>query len=83
MSTNIDNINITEYEANAFAAHILLDNDDILSLAKEEYSLYTISKILNVPPSLATIKVNEMQKLGYSINVPIQHDRKFLRNIGR
>ena len=74
---------ITEYEANAFAAHILLDNDDILSLAKEEYSLYTISKILNVPPSLAIIKVNEMQKLGYSINVPIQHDSKFLRYIGR
>ena len=60
---------ITEYEANAFAAHLLIDNDEIYQLLKEGYSIEHISKGLNVHPCLVEIKINEMKKLGYDLKL--------------
>lgn len=72
---------ITEYEANAFASHILLSNDDIYSLALQGYDAMTIAKITNTDINLLLIKLQEMISLGYKFNIPFRGDPKFFKNI--
>ena len=71
----------TEYEANAFASHILLENDRVYSLAKEGYDVFTISQIMGSDVNLMLIKMQEMNKLGYDFTVTLEHDSRFFRNI--
>ena len=59
----------TEYEANAFASHILLDNDEVYSLAKEGYDVFTLSQMIGSDVNLLLIKMQEMNKLGYDFTV--------------
>ena len=46
----------TEYEANAFAAHLIIDDDDIYSMSKEKYDVVQMAKMLNVNINLVLIK---------------------------
>ena len=55
----------TEYEANAFAAHLLITNDAIIELAKNGYTAEQIACELNVIPQLVLIKVHELNCMGY------------------
>ena len=71
----------TEYEANAFASHILLDNDEVYSLAKEGYDVVDIAKSQNTDINLMLIKMQEMNKLGYDFNIPYNPDSRFFRKI--
>lgn len=54
-----------EYEANIFAAHLLLDEEEIESLAKEGYDLVQMAQSLGVDINLLLIKLVEMRKKGY------------------
>ena len=71
----------TEYEANAFASHILLGNDQVYAIAKEGYDVFTISQMMGSDVNLMLIKMQEMSKLGYDFTVPLEHDSRFFRNI--
>ena len=71
----------TEYEANAFASHILLPNDEVYSLAKEGRDVFAMSQIMGTDVNLMLIKMQEMNKLGYDFTIPIQHDSRFFRKI--
>lgn len=71
----------TEYEANAFASHILLPNDEVYSLARERHDVFTMSQIMGTDVNLMLIKMQEMNKLGYDFNIPMQHDSRFFRKI--
>lgn len=71
----------TEYEANAFAAHLLLDNEEVYEMAREGYDVVQISKSLNTNINLMLIKMQEMNKLGYSFNLPAHPDAKFFRKV--
>lgn len=71
----------TEYEANAFASHILLPNDEVYSLAREGHDVFTMSQIMGTDVNLMLIKMQEMNKLGYDFNIPMQHDSRFFRKI--
>jgi len=62
--------NITEYEANAFAAHILLKNEDVLILARNGYDVAQIASTLNSHINLLLIKMQELNKMGFDFNVP-------------
>ena len=73
----------TEYEANAFASHILLDNGEILELAKQGYDVVQISQLLGTDINLTLIKLQELNKLGYNINLPCDPDSKFFKKINR
>lgn len=73
--------NNTEYEANAFAAHLLLDNDEVYSLARQGYDVAEISQTLNSHINLVLIKLLEMNKLGYDFRIPCDPDSRFFRNI--
>lgn len=72
---------ITEYEANAFAAHILLKNEDVISLARAGYDVAQIASNLNSHINLLLIKMQEMNKMGFDFNVPYRAEGNFLSKI--
>jgi Zn-dependent peptidase ImmA (M78 family) len=57
-----------EYEANAFAAHILLDEKEIEPLITDGVSLEAAAKQLNTNINLLSIKIIEMSKLDLNFN---------------
>lgn len=73
--------NDTEYVANAFGAHLLLDNDEVLELARDGYDVVQIAGMLNSDINLLLIKMQEMNKIGYDFNVPCHPERNFFKKI--
>ena len=71
----------TEYEANAFAAHLLLENDAVYELAREGFTTSQIASKLNTHPDLLLIKVQEMNRLGYDFKLPVEPDSCFFKKI--
>lgn len=70
--------NSTEYEANAFASHILLDSEDVIYLLSQGMNIYRIAQELETDVNLLAIKIREMKKLGYKIVLPIEINQNFL-----
>ena len=73
--------NTTEYEANIFCSHLLIDNDEVLALARDGYDIVQISSMLNSHINLLLIKMQEMNKMGYDFNVPYRPEGDFLKKI--
>lgn len=73
--------NNTEYVANAFAAHLLLDNDEVLELAMDGYDIVQIAGVLNSDINLMIIKMLEMNKMGFNFNLPCRPENDFLKKI--
>lgn len=71
---------MTEYEANAFDAHILIDEHEMDDLFRDGYDLAAAAKILHVNINLLLIKVQEMNKLGMNLKLPYQPDARFFRH---
>lgn len=69
----------TEYEANAFAAHTLIDDDEVYSLSREGYDVVQMAKQLKVNINLILIKLQELNKIGYNFRVPREADSLFFR----
>lgn len=73
--------NRTEYEANAFAAHLLIPDDEFMECIHDGKDISQISSTFGVNINLALIKVQEMINLGYDLRVPIDPNSKFLKDI--
>jgi len=73
--------NTTEYEANIFGSHLLIDNGEVLTLARDGYDIVQISSMLNSHINLLLIKMQEMNKMGYDFNVPFHPEGDFLKKI--
>ncbi len=73
--------NITEYEANAFAAHILLKNEEVLTLARDGYDVAQIASALNSHINLLLIKLQEMNKMGLDFNIPYRPRSNFFKDV--
>jgi len=58
-----------EYEANIFAAHLLLDDNEVTELANSRYTDVEIAGILNVNINLLIFKMNEMNRYGANYNL--------------
>jgi len=71
----------TEYEANAFAAHILLPNEEVYSLARDGHDVFRIAQMMGADVNLMLIKMQEMNKLGYDFRIDVDHDSRFFRRI--
>ena len=72
----------TEYEANAFAAHLLLENDTVIELARNGYTSDQIAAELKTFPELVLIKIQEMNRMGYTnLRLPNIPDSCFLAKI--
>lgn len=80
--TLFDMKDTTEYEANAFAAHLLLDNDEVYHLAKQGYDIVQMAQTMNSDINLMLIKVQEMNKLEYHLrDIGVNPDSGFFRKI--
>ena len=71
--------NRPEYEANVFAAELLLADDDVLELARDGYDIEQMAKLLSTDINLAALKVSSMNTRGYNFNSVVVPKRNFLR----
>ena len=71
----------TEYEANAFAAHLLMDTDEVYAELKEGCDEIALARKMNCNINLALVKIQEMAKLGYDIRPSGAADSQFFRKI--
>lgn len=77
--TLFDSTTPTEYEANLFAAELLISDDEIIELM-DGRSFFEIAKTLCVPSALVDFKCRIMKQKGYSIEPPSLSDANFLKN---
>ena len=70
-----------EYEANAFAAHLLMDSDEVYAEIKEGCDEFSLARKMNCNINLALVKLQEMAKLGYDIRPSGASDSQFFRRI--
>ena len=80
MGIGIDSV--AEYEANAFAAELLLKDEDDLELLNDDISFFSVASTLRVPHELLDFKFRVLKRKGYQfIEPPLQAGSKFLRDI--
>jgi Zn-dependent peptidase ImmA (M78 family) len=68
-----------EYEANVFAAHLLLDEDEIIEYAKQGYDTHQIAMMMHTDVNLMLIKMGEMKRDGYQLRLMYTPRGDFLR----
>jgi Zn-dependent peptidase ImmA (M78 family) len=73
--------NSTEYEANAFAAHLLIDTGECLEYAREGYDVVQIASLMNSEINLMLIKLQELIRLGYNLRLPMEPRNDFFKKI--
>ena len=74
-----DNSGRIEYQANAFLADFLLEDDEVLELVHDEYKdFFGIARELYVPPPLLAFKQHSMMRRGHDVRNPIDLDSQFL-----
>lgn len=70
--------NRIEYEANIFAAELLLPDEDVLELVKCGYDAAQIARCLETDADLAAIKLESLRQKGYGLRSG-EYKRNFLR----
>ena len=71
-----------EYEANIFAADLLMEDDKVLSLLNGDISFFGAAAELGVPPELLDFKFRVLKRRGYKvIDPPIRARGDFLKKI--
>lgn len=70
-----------EYEANAFASHLILDTDETMEQIREGATAVEIAQKACVDINMVLIKVEELRKLGYDLRVPGETNGSFLRKL--
>lgn len=77
-----DSSNSTEYEANIFAAELLITDEELLELLNtKEYSFFQVASMLNVPVELLDFKFRIMKHKGYKVEPPLLAFSNFLKTI--
>lgn len=67
-----------EYEANIFAANLLLDDDEMLEYIKNGYDTLQIAKATETDINLVALKVDYLIRNGYNLKKQ-EHNNKFLK----
>jgi Zn-dependent peptidase ImmA (M78 family) len=67
----------TEYQANVFAAHLLIDEDEMLELLRAEHDVFETAMLLGVDPVILNIKLSEMNGMGYDFDTSWGSTRHF------
>ncbi len=76
-----DTIVPTEYEANLFAAELIIPDDDLLELLNDrDKSFFDIAKELYIPAELLDFKFRILKNKGYRLETPIFAQSNFLKN---
>lgn len=75
-----DTTSRTEYEANMFAAELLIDDNELLKLLNDsEKSFFGVAKELYVPAELLDFKFRILKSKGYHIEAPYIAQSNFLK----
>lgn len=70
-----------EYEANLFAAELLIDDDELLQLLNDDdKSFFSVASELYVPAALLDIKFRGLKHKGYRIEAPYIANGDFLKD---
>ena len=72
-----------EYEANAFAAHLLLDDDAVLEHLRQGRDVAELAALLGVHLNLVLVKLHEMNRLGWQLELPYVPRGDFLGRSSR
>ncbi len=67
----------TEYQANIFAAHLLIDEKDMLNLLQEGKDVFETAMCLKINPILLNIKMTDMNRMGYQFPTSWEGTRLF------
>ena len=70
-----------EYEANAFAAHLLIDDDELNSYLQQGYDVAQLASAMNTNINLMLIKLNEMNRMGRNYHLPYIPHADFFKNV--
>lgn len=70
-----------EYEANAFAAHLLIDDDELNSYLQQGYDVAQLASAMNTNINLMLIKLNEMNRMGRNYHLPHIPHADFFKNV--
>lgn len=69
-----------EYEANMYAADLLLDDEEIMELAKCGYDMQQVAGMLNTDINLIGLKMASMNYRGFDLRIGIEPKSDFLRS---
>ena len=70
-----------ELEANEFAASLLIDDEELLQLLREEYDIVTAASMLDVNVNMFMVKLLVMKKNGYRFDLPFYPKAEFMGTI--
>ena len=70
-----------ECEANAFASHLIIDDDELIDLMKQDYDVVQLSAAMGTNINLMLIKLNELNRMGWHLNLPYVPHSDFLKNV--
>ena len=74
-------MNMTEHEANCFAADLLIKDDDVIACGNDfQGDVFAMARFMETMPELLNLKISSMYKRGYDFKVPLVNDSTFLRN---
>ena len=78
-----DKESVCEYEANLFAAELLLSDEQVIEQLEEDPSFFHAARSLHVPPELLDFKFRLMNRRGYHLPLPLNAKSTFLQHLGR
>ena len=70
-----------ELEANEFAASLLIDDEELLQLLREEYDVVTAASMLDVNVNMLMVKLLVMKNNGHSFDLPFNPKAGFMGTI--
>lgn len=73
--------NSMEYEANAFAAHLRIDDDELFEYLEQGYDIVQIASEMGTNVNLMLIKLNELNRMGWHMDLPYIPRSNFLKDI--
>lgn len=73
--------NENEFEANIFAAELLISDEEVLEALKTDTLFFALAQRLDLPAEMLDFKLKSMQKRGYALQSPIYSDAKCLLKI--
>ena len=76
-----DTVRTAEYEANLFAAELLIDDGELLALLNDESrSFFDAARALYIPAALLDFKFRVLKHKGYRVEAPFAARGDFLKN---
>ena len=73
--------NSMEYEANAFAAHLRIDDEELFEYLEQGYDIVQIASEMGTNVNLMLIKLNELNRMGWHMDLPYIPRSNFLKDI--